>query len=113
MPQVFNLTLAKGPSWKHSTLKILFELFLSLEKYPDVLAEIMSLLHRPEKGRKEYAMNSLHKNKTRKETRINIHIEDYDVDSFILDLGSDVNILTKQTWEKMGKPQLVWSPMQL
>ena len=31
----------------------------------------------------------------------------------ILDLGSEVNILTKQTWEQMEKPTLDWSPIQL
>ena len=31
----------------------------------------------------------------------------------ILDLGSEVNILTKKTWEQMGKPTLDWSPIQL
>ena len=31
----------------------------------------------------------------------------------ILDLGSDVNILPKKTWEKMGKPKMVWSHIQL
>ena len=31
----------------------------------------------------------------------------------ILDLGLDVNILTKQTWKLMGKPMLVWSSIQL
>ena len=31
----------------------------------------------------------------------------------ILDLGSEVNFLTKQTWEQMGKPTLNWSPIQL
>ena len=31
----------------------------------------------------------------------------------ILDLGSEVNVLTKQTWEQMGKPTLDWSPIQL
>ena len=31
----------------------------------------------------------------------------------ILDLGSEVNVLTKQTWEQMGKPTLEWSPIQL
>ena len=36
-------------------------------------------------------------------------IGDYDMDYIILDLGSDVNILTRQTWESMGKPQLAWS----
>ena len=31
----------------------------------------------------------------------------------ILDLGSEVNVLTKQTWEQMGKNTLEWSPIQL
>jgi hypothetical protein len=31
----------------------------------------------------------------------------------ILDLGSDVNVLPKNTWEMMEKPKLVWSPIQL
>ena len=31
----------------------------------------------------------------------------------ILDLGSEVNVLTKQTWEQIGKPTLEWSPIQL
>ena len=44
---------------------------------------------------------------------MNVQIGDYDVDSVILDIGSDVNILTKQTWENMGKPQLVWSLVQM
>ena len=41
------------------------------------------------------------------------HIEDYDMDYIILDLGSDVNILTRKTWEGMGKMILVWSPIHL
>src|SRR5271155_5504632 len=31
----------------------------------------------------------------------------------ILDLGSEVNVLTKHTWEQMGKPTLEWSHIQL
>ena len=34
------------------------------------------------------------------------------MDYIILDLGSDVNILTRQTWESMGKPCLDCSPIQ-
>ena len=49
-------------------------------------------------------MNSLHKKKIGREMRMNVHIGSYDVDSVILDLGLDVNILTKKTWEMMGKP---------
>ena len=40
-------------------------------------------------------------------------ISDYKMDHFILDLGSDANVLPKQTWEHMGKPRLQWSPIQL
>ena len=31
----------------------------------------------------------------------------------VLDMGSDVDIITRQTWEIMGKKRLVWSPIQL
>jgi hypothetical protein len=31
----------------------------------------------------------------------------------MLDLGSDINILPKKTWEAMGKPMLDYSPIQL
>jgi hypothetical protein len=37
----------------------------------------------------------------------------YDVDNIILDLGSDVNVLPKKTWEFMGKTKLLWYPVQL
>ena len=35
------------------------------------------------------------------------------MDYIILDLGLDVNILTRQTWERMNNPRLDWSPIQL
>lgn len=35
------------------------------------------------------------------------------MDNIILDLGFDVNVLPKQAWETMGKPKLIWSPIQL
>jgi len=35
------------------------------------------------------------------------------MDQVILDLGSDVNLLLKQTWERMGRPALQWSLIQL
>ena len=55
------------------------------------------LLYHPDKEVKDFAMNSLQKRKTGKEMRMNIQIRDYEVDSVIVDLGLDVNILTKQT----------------
>ena len=35
------------------------------------------------------------------------------MNKIILDLGSDVNIFPNKTWELMGKPKMVWSPIQL
>ena len=31
----------------------------------------------------------------------------------MLDLGSDVNILPRKTWEALGRPWLAYSPIQL
>ena len=95
MPPILYSTLVEGLLRQHGTLQNFFEFCLSLEKYPDALVEVASLLNRLEKGKKDSDMNSLHKKKTRKEMRINIQIWDYKVDSVILDIGSDVNILTK------------------
>ena len=53
------------------------------------------------------------KYKTGRELRMTAQIGDYNMDYIILDLGSDVNILTWKTWESMGKPRLDWSPIQL
>lgn len=35
------------------------------------------------------------------------------MDEVILDLGSEANVLTKKTWELMGKPKLRYSPIKL
>ena len=55
----------------------------------------------------------LHRKRTNGEFKFNAHIGEYDVDNFILDLGLDVNVLPKQTWEMMGEPELIWSHVQL
>ena len=45
--------------------------------------------------------------------RLTAQIGEHKMTEVILDLGSEVNVLTKQTWEQMGKPTLDWSPIQL
>jgi hypothetical protein len=37
----------------------------------------------------------------------------YNMDGVMLDLGYAVKILPKKSWEVMGEPKLVWSPIQL
>jgi hypothetical protein len=44
---------------------------------------------------------------------LNVHIDDYEIKDFMLDLGFDVNIFPKKTREVMGNPNLVYSPFHL
>jgi hypothetical protein len=37
----------------------------------------------------------------------------YEMDRFMLNLESDVNIILNKSWELMGRQNLVWSPIQL
>jgi len=55
----------------------------------------------------------LRKKRTNGEFRLSAKIGEYDVDNVILDLGFDVNVLPKQTWEMMGKTKIIWSHVQL
>ena len=45
--------------------------------------------------------------------RLTAQVEEFEMDEVILDLGSEVNVLTKQTWEQMGIPRLVISLIHL
>jgi len=53
------------------------------------------------------------KRRTNKELHLNVQIGDYDIDYVVLDLGSEVNVMMKQTWALMGKPKLIYSPIRL
>ena len=46
-----------------------------------------------------------------KELHLNAQIGEYDIDYVVLDLGSEVNVMTKKTWALMRKPRLVYSPI--
>jgi len=45
--------------------------------------------------------------------RLIAQIGEYEMDQVILDLGSDANVLPKQTWGRMGRLMLQWSLIQL
>jgi len=45
--------------------------------------------------------------------RLTAQIREYEMDQTILDLGSDVNVPPKKTWERMGRPELQWPPIHL
>jgi hypothetical protein len=53
------------------------------------------------------------KRRKNKELHLNAQIGEYDIDYVVLDLGSEVNVMTKQTWALMGKPKFISSPIRL
>jgi hypothetical protein len=59
-------------------------------------------------------INHIHtKRRTSREFRLNANIGDFNMGDFILDLGSEVNVLPKNTWKCMGEPALGYSHVQL
>jgi hypothetical protein len=59
-------------------------------------------------------INHLHtRRRTSREFRLNANIGDFNMGDVILDLGSDVNVLPKVTWQCMGEPTLGYSTIQL
>jgi hypothetical protein len=53
------------------------------------------------------------KRRTNKELHLNAQIGEYDIDYVVLDLGLEVNVMTKKTWALMGKPKLIYSLIRL
>ena len=113
MPKIFEQLIRRLPTKRVSKLKDFFKSCLALIHDKDVVTEFTSLI--------EYNTTDMHperrvnqvrsKRKIGRELRMTAQIGDYDMDYIILELGSDVNILTRQTWESMKNPRLDWSPI--
>jgi len=65
------------------------------------------------KGLQELITICARTTRTGREMILTRQIGEYEMDQVILNLGSDVNVLPKQTWESMGRVELQWSPIQL
>lgn len=52
-----------------------------------------------------------HRKRTNKEFRFGLQIGECEMDNIVLNLGSDINILLKSTWEMMKKLKVTWSPL--
>jgi hypothetical protein len=44
---------------------------------------------------------------------LNAQKGEYDIDYVVLDLGSEFNVMMKQTWALMRKPKLIYSPIRI
>jgi hypothetical protein len=57
-------------------------------------------------------INHLHtRRRISREFRLNANIGDFNMGDIILDLGSEVNVLPKNTWQYMGDHTLGYSPV--
>jgi hypothetical protein len=91
---------------------------INLIKDERVVQELQNLIRQHEIGRIDPLLNkAVHqvsrKIRTNKELHLNAQIVDYDIDFVVLDLGSEVNVMMKQTLALMGKPKLIYSPIRL
>jgi hypothetical protein len=67
-----------------------------------------------ERKLEQKTVNHLHiRRRTSREFRLNANIGDFNMGDIILDLGSEVNVLPKKTWQCMGESMLGYSPIQL
>jgi hypothetical protein len=92
--------------------------FIELIKDEKSIQELQNLVRKYEVGRVDPLLNKVvhqlsKKRRKNKKLHLNAQIGEYDIDYDVLDLGSEVNVMTKQTWALMGKPKLIYSPIRL
>jgi hypothetical protein len=114
----FDQSVALGYGKEVSNLVSLLYTFIDLIKDEKFVQEIQNLIKLYEIGKIDPLLNkAIHqvsrKRRKNKELHLNAQIGDYDVDYVVLDLGSEVNVMMKQTWALIGKPKLIYSPIRI
>jgi hypothetical protein len=118
IPLAFDQSSSPGEGKEVSKLMEFLCTCINFMKDESVVQEIQNLIRQYEIGRVDPLLNkSIHqiskKRRTNKELHLSAQIGDYDVDYVVLDLGSEVNLMTKQTRALMGKPKLIYSPIRI
>jgi hypothetical protein len=106
-----------SPSWDHtnkiqpeeqvSTIKDFFQSCIKMLNDPSYVKILQNILEKcsGETKRKPELKTVNHlqtRRRTSKEFRLNANIGDFNMGDIILDLGSEVNVLPKATWQCMG-----------
>jgi hypothetical protein len=118
MPQEFDQSNLPRDGKEVSNLVSFLYMFIELIKDGKAIQDLQNLVRHYELGNIDPLLNrAVHqigkKRRTNNELHLNAQIEEYDIDYVVLDLGSEVNVMTKQTWALMGKPKLIYSPIRL
>ena len=84
----------------------------------NVVQELQHLIKQHDLGKIDPFLNrEVHqvskKRRKNKELHLNSQIGEYGIDYVVLDLGLEVNVMTKKIWAWMGKPKLIYSPIRL
>jgi hypothetical protein len=118
MPFSMDHTNKEQPLEQVSTIKTFLQSCVKLLNDPSsvkVLQNMLEICNTEVEGKLEQkTINHLHtRRRTSREFRLNANIGDFNMGDVILDLGSEVNVLPKKTWQCMGEPTLGYSPVQL
>jgi hypothetical protein len=118
MPLAFDQSASPRDGKEASKLVSFLYTFIELIKDEKAIQELKKLVRQYEIGRVDPLLNkSLHhlfkKRRTNKELHLNAQIGEYDIDYVVLDLDSEVNVMTNQTWALMGKTKLIYSPIRI
>jgi hypothetical protein len=106
------------PIGQVSTIKGFLQSCVKLLNDPSAVKILQNILEKwsieTEGKLEQKTVNHLHtRRRTSREFRMNANIIDFNMGDIILDLGSEVNVLPKKTWQCMGEPTLGYSPVQL
>ena len=116
MPRAFDPSVSPTKGKEVRKLMEFLCTCVKLIQDKSVVQELQNLSKQYEIGKIESLLNrAVHqigkRRRTNKELHLNAQIGEYEIDYVVLDLGSEVNVMTKQTWALMGKPKLIYSPI--
>jgi hypothetical protein len=115
MPSLFDQTNQEQSLEQVSNLRIFLGSCVKLLNDKNSLQVLQNLLEKCNSGEEgvKRVNRVCKKRRKSKEFRLNANIGYFNMGDIILELGSEVNVLPKKTWEGMGEPQLGYSPIQL
>jgi hypothetical protein len=118
MPMAIDQSVSPREGKEVSKLMEFLFTCINLIKYETDVQDLQNLIRQYELGKVDPLLNKVvhqlsKKRRTNKELHLNAQIGEYDIDYVVLDLGLEVNVMTKQTWELMEKPKLIYSPIKL
>jgi hypothetical protein len=118
MPLSLDHTQGMQPKGQVSTIKGFLQSCINILSDPSSMKILQNILEKCSSETKEMlepeTVNHLHTQRiTSREFRLNANIGDFNMGDIILDLGFEVNVLPKKTWQCMGETTLGYSNVKL